>query len=240
MSQGDSTPGPYGWSESIRRMLEANEEIRRQHVAMQSMAKMLADTDSFRKAAASVEASRKAIDPGSYLEAIRWAARHRKIMDNMAQMLQRSHPPIERHLRELIAYYPVSDTTSAPVVLPLEETLTALEAAQEEYGDESELEQFFSEDTNIDADVTGLAALLDIENPVVQERVRKVVKWLLTLLVLALLVGDSVTFGILSNLLSMMGVSIKDSDKAADSVMQKIIRQRQDHEPFDDSDDDTL
>lgn len=223
----DSTPGPSDWSEYFRRMLRDSEAMRKQHEAMTALAKQMSSSASFVQAAANLEAARKTVDLGSYQTALRWFTTNQKTMDNIAEMLQRSYPLIEIRLRNLGMTHQAPSAESQETV-PIEETLAAFEAAREEAGEESasQLEKLFEDDADFEADVTGLASLTNIEDPVVRGRVRKVIRWLLSLAVIALIVGDAALAGAISSLLSLFGVSLKDSDKAVDAALRKIIEKR--------------
>jgi hypothetical protein len=224
----DSASEPSDWTENFKRILRASEAMRKQHEAMSTLAKQMSTSASFIQAAADLEASRRPIDLSGYQTAMRWFTRNQKTMDSITEMLQRSYPLIEVRLRDLGATHQ-APSAEPQAAVPIEETLAAFEAARADAGEESasQLEKLLEDDADIEADVTGLASLTNIQDPAVQRRVKKVIRWLLSLAVIALIVGDAALAGAISSLLSLFGVSLKDSDKAVDAALRKIIEKRE-------------
>ncbi|MEV4951362.1 hypothetical protein [Paenarthrobacter nitroguajacolicus] len=217
--------GYYDWSEYFRQILRNSEVMRQHDEAVRAVANQLTTSASFaREIAALQEATRKSIDLSGFQVALNWYTQNQKVVDSITEMARRSYPLIELNLRKVNKAYP-TPSKEQPDATSLEEALAAFEAAREEAGGEpaSKLEKFFEDDARLDEDVTGLASLTNIEDPLVQERIKKIIRWIIDLTVVALIAGNTPLAATIAGLLGLFGVSTKDVKAIADKAVQKII-----------------
>lgn len=150
-------------------------------------------------------------------------------LNAITALLDTQLAPMSKGIADAIKLANTSGLVSSPVLEALKAAEATREKAEEEVDNvedlDAELEAFFEEQPEIEQQVSSLPLVLDLQDPVIRERIVKAVKFIVWLAAFALTLGDLATAGVCFTILSGFGITVKGAgDKAGDATRRALDR----------------